>query len=163
MNILDNELVLKYFKCKCYMPFDNIRKKHGPNMVDECKALKILTAMQQPIRKGEKYLYIGAIGGIVEAEAVADDNGPHTNMLRLPDEFQKQEKNAEDFPDCKKEEITWQGEFQGKKIIMTAHHVIWLEEKPALARKENKINTNCVCICHVQGYGGNCPQCSANH
>jgi hypothetical protein len=26
------------------------------------------------------------------------------------------------------EEITWQGEFNGQKIVMTAHHVIWLSK-----------------------------------
>jgi hypothetical protein len=36
------------------------------------------------------------------------------------------------------EEITWQGEFNGQKIVMTAHHVIWLGKESDRFQTERK-------------------------
>jgi hypothetical protein len=85
MNILDNELVRKYFGCQ--------HKANGRNLICDCVAgdapQKILEAMQQPIRKGEYILQIMPSGEIHDKNAWVDYDGLHLDLLRLPDRFQK--------------------------------------------------------------------------
>lgn len=97
MNLLDNELVRKYFgDCfykNCPMA-STITHKREP-----CMAHGVLSAMQQPIRKGERYLgYFFITEEWQVDDAPQNNNDPfHPAMLRLPDAFQKQEKhNCED-------------------------------------------------------------------
>ena len=84
-NILDNELVLKYFGDNSRDPFCNQRM-----------AYNILRAMEEPIKKGDKYLEL-MVNGIVReklAEGVSYvvyGDPLHPYYLRLPDRFQKQE------------------------------------------------------------------------
>lgn len=82
--ILDNELVRKYFGCK-----DS--KTHLCFSSDDCHmSYDILRAMQEPIGKGERYLFLA------EDQWLENDSGCyrgfHPKELRLPDRFQPQEK-----------------------------------------------------------------------
>lgn len=88
-SLLDNELVYYYF-----------HRNHGPADHNEiCRwelAYRIVDAMQQPIRKGERYLYINHFDSIVvesyvgHPEFVSDiPKTFHPHYLRLPDTFQK--------------------------------------------------------------------------
>lgn len=90
MDILDNELVKKYFRCKeCSVcrdwPVQGI-------------AWHVLISMQEPIKKGERYLCIKFNGDIVEESCFAVVFYPHWHCLRLPDRFQKEEKKECDHP-----------------------------------------------------------------
>lgn len=87
MTLLDNELVRKYF-CRGLGHFDH--------MFDSWAAQRILEAMQQPIRKGERYLgYFFNTEEWKVDDAPQNNNDPfHPAMLRLPDAFQKQEKKC---------------------------------------------------------------------
>jgi hypothetical protein len=79
MNLLDNELVKKYF--------------HDDD-VDDQYGYKILEAMHQPIAKGERYLWINSEGkeaGKVFTADVAVFEKYHPFFLRLPDRFQTKE------------------------------------------------------------------------
>ena len=71
MDILQNELVKKYFN----------------------NAEEVISSMQEPIRKGERYLWwsIDYSGQWVEQTQTADIDGFHPFKLRLPDKFQKKE------------------------------------------------------------------------
>lgn len=80
MNILDNELVRKYFGEGTAFNSEDHHKK--------IMAFRVISAMQQPIRKGERYI---SLDGIVEMVAEIDMTGSHFYCLRLPDAFQKQE------------------------------------------------------------------------
>lgn len=81
MTILDNELVRKYFSA-----FGN----------GETMAERVLTAMQEPIKKGDKYLQL-ANGEWREMEwgLPKTITGFHGFDLRLPSRFQAQEKRDE--------------------------------------------------------------------
>lgn len=93
MNLLDNELVRKYFSpnCGCIT---------SDNKNEDCMgkfASGVLDAMQQPIRKGERLLCVSGCESEILAvyESVADKrwddrrSGFHAFWLRLPDAFQK--------------------------------------------------------------------------
>lgn len=95
MNILQNELVLKYFRhcqsdvCGCANWTDTI-------------AGEVIEAMQHPIKKGERYLclQVGTENIYVLKEEVVDRDEPiHPYYLRLPDAFQKQE--CDHRPECR--------------------------------------------------------------
>ena len=91
MNVLDNELVRKYFGCQ--------HKANGRNLLCDCVAgdapQKILDAMQQPIREGERYLYLGYTLNFQEQTSKSDwDTQFHPLSWRLPDRFQKKEHAA---------------------------------------------------------------------
>lgn len=90
-SILDNEKVREYFgECVC-----------GQDCDTPCRyaADAVLRAMQQPIKRGERYLVIRMKGGYeidvieeVEASFTRDPlTGWHSSYLRLPDRWQKKE------------------------------------------------------------------------
>jgi hypothetical protein len=82
MNLLDNELVKKYF---CYEPAGGW-------------AYRVLEAMHQPIAKGERYLWISSEGKEAEKVFTADVavfEKYHPFFLRLPDRFQTEEEKVE--------------------------------------------------------------------
>lgn len=82
MTLLDNELVRKYF-------YDE--KYSNPTAIE---AVKVITAMQQPIRKGERYLVTYQSENVWEEMTIMgceELTHFHPMMLRLPDEFQKKE------------------------------------------------------------------------
>lgn len=88
MNILDNELVRKYFGCES----NDCKSLSG---VDHdwlsCMSFRILRAMQEPIRKGERYL---DVNGFWIKESIQEhdwDTCWHPVRFRLPDSFQKRE------------------------------------------------------------------------
>lgn len=85
MNILDNELVRRYFWCN---PGCESWESHYSHM-----AHRVLLAMQEPIRKGERYLYwsLDYPESWVEQTQTNDDDSFHPLKLRLPDRFQKRE------------------------------------------------------------------------
>jgi hypothetical protein len=82
MNVVDNELVRKYFGAG--MGLSITKEFKLPDV-----AYNVLMAMQQPIAKGERYLLIDSE---VISEKVADSNSldhtKHLGALRLPDRFQ---------------------------------------------------------------------------
>lgn len=82
MTLLDNELVQRYFGCTGKDDYERA----------SATAFLILQAMQEPIKKGDKYLRIDEINGVYEMVLDRDFNFPsfHPFNLRLPDRFQKQ-------------------------------------------------------------------------
>lgn len=80
MNILDNELVKKYF-------YDENKLQARTYM-----AYLIVEGMQQVINKGERCLMIGQNGAVTETVWMGDPLlGIRSNAIRLPDPFQKKE------------------------------------------------------------------------
>lgn len=89
MNILDSELVRKYFETdkECGGPFTLQR------LAWECDvSLSILRAMQQTIKQGDKFLNISKDGKMTE-ETYSSREGDltefHGYVLRLPAKWQK--------------------------------------------------------------------------
>lgn len=81
--LLDDPKIKKYFGCD-----SNAGCKHW--MGGGCKeamALRVIEAMEQPIKNGEKFLVING-GTIGLTDAGQDYPSPHWNALRLPDRFQ---------------------------------------------------------------------------
>jgi hypothetical protein len=89
-NILDNELVRKYFA------FDLEGKEYDQSSIAAC----VLHAMQEPIRKGERYLGWPSYTTVNQwTEQVCGEHEItpidfHPFQLRLPDRFQKRECKA---------------------------------------------------------------------
>lgn len=78
-SLLDNESVRKYFY--------DLKSGCGAS------AERVLDAMQQPIRKGDRMIVISQVGDIIwEMVATGEEvmQALHPQYLRLPDEFQKQ-------------------------------------------------------------------------
>ena len=87
MTLLDNELVRKYFGCQDCQEGNS---EHVEKLCHEGMALKILRAMQEPIKKGERYLLIDSeIVGDMVANSNSLDHIRHLGVLRLPGRFQK--------------------------------------------------------------------------
>lgn len=83
MNILENELVKKYFGHNC-------RSEQCP---ESCMSMAILSAMQEPIKKGDHYLAILKPNVITEYKADAEHDSNITYLhLRLPTRFQLPER-----------------------------------------------------------------------
>lgn len=87
-NILDNALIRKYFGCG-----KDKGNLHNHGMYLECDmemAKHVLTAMQEPIRKGERYLFLWRDKGYIDDDRASGDIlGWHVDSLRLPDRFQE--------------------------------------------------------------------------
>lgn len=86
MGLLDSPLVRKYFGCDnigCIMLGESIEKFKIFHM-----AFRVLEAMEQPIKKGDKLLVIGTDSLIYETNAIKDHDGIHPFDLRLPPRFQ---------------------------------------------------------------------------
>lgn len=79
-SLLSHPLIQKYFKCpdSCYSG----ESAHPFHM-----AYSVLTAMTQPIRKGERYLF-ATDGDWLENDCGEYLNSFHPRELRLPDRFQ---------------------------------------------------------------------------
>lgn len=80
-SILENELVRKYFGCNPELNY--------PHDCQALMALRVLTAMQEPIKKGERYLDV--LRDLTIDERVAETDwgiGLHMGYLRLPSQFQ---------------------------------------------------------------------------
>ena len=93
MNILDNELVRKYFRCEVHKGLGGSTKCQLCS--EAMMAYRILRAMQEPIKKGDEFLNLdwdGGISGPWKAEKdVPCEKQFFGIRLRLPDRFQKQE------------------------------------------------------------------------
>jgi hypothetical protein len=91
---LKNELIVKYFGCVL----------HETGSRYDCEWImssKILRAMQEPIRKGERYIYSNGNGDWFEK--VAEEGIPYQQcfVARLPDAHQKREQTVlVTCPDC---------------------------------------------------------------
>lgn len=116
--LLAHDLVRKYFGCQCLPEQNMLGNHHLKHCSQEAMALRILTAMQENIKLGERYLHIashGAEGGIVEGDGLQTD-GFHGSFLRLPQRFQPAAQGEEPLlicPLCKKKCIgkwTWHGD-----------------------------------------------------
>lgn len=95
-NLLDNELIRKYFRAEACI--------HVPlsGTCDGCIALRILCAMQEPIRKGESYLnFANQSDWILLRDCPQEQNSFHPWGLRLPSRFQPEKKEC-------KETHTWE-------------------------------------------------------
>lgn len=106
-SILDNPLVLRYFGCdglehtpsnKAYTHWCQTHGSGCEPFISE----RILQAMQEPIRKGEKYLdlsnswyreknHLGQLPVMIADCDLEPLEEPHFSFLRLPDRFQRQE------------------------------------------------------------------------
>lgn len=95
MSILDNERVRKYFQCdRGHCPKWH-KDQIEPDYL-ECMALRVLQAMEEPIKKGEKYLDLSNadyreknhLGQLPAMIADGDLEETHFGFLRLPDRFQ---------------------------------------------------------------------------
>lgn len=103
MNLLENELVKKYFGNRHESCPPGCNYGHEEKM-----AYRILAAMQEPIKKGERYLFIqnyevpgsnsSGYQEILEIESGYDYNIFHPLFLRLPSGFQTPEKEECDHP-----------------------------------------------------------------
>jgi len=92
MNILENELIRKYFGWSM-----------GPTSVelDDMRiAYFVLAAMQEPIKKGDRYLSIDQYGNVTESSQSSETGWAdyHPSALRLPQRFQTPEKKECDHP-----------------------------------------------------------------
>lgn len=86
MNLLNNPLVRKYFGyAKCYWDGESC-------LHNVCRSELILSAMQAPIRKGERYLEWYGSTPIIESTAWWDIDAPHQINIRLPDQFQPEKR-----------------------------------------------------------------------
>lgn len=84
--LLGNELVKKYFG---YKPGEIIPCNNPQTFyVEERMAYRILQAMSEPIKKGEKYLLSNRLKEVTEHEGQIDYGTWHPVALRLPDRFQ---------------------------------------------------------------------------
>lgn len=89
MNILENELVKKYFACD---PQAGCFHKES-QACEAAKAYGILRAMQEPIKKGERRLYVDGMGAVWDGIHPVDINPDyHPDYLRLPSRFQTPER-----------------------------------------------------------------------
>lgn len=87
MGILENELVWKYFGTKHTGCPEGCNYDHF-----DASSKRVLDAMQQPIRKGERYLNCHAPNDRwAELVSYEDITNYHPYHLRLPDAHQKQE------------------------------------------------------------------------
>lgn len=93
--LLENPLVVKYFSSerKAYYPCNDPVSKMDAAAWDKCAmAYRILQAMSEPIKKGEKFLENDNNGGWderVTALSEFAERGFHPFFLRLPDQFQR--------------------------------------------------------------------------
>lgn len=98
MNLLQDKLVQKYFGCKseCYVP--GFMDYHLSELESWHLSVKLLDAMQQPIQKGDRYLCL-QIGSddVYDLVSNFDCVVYHPHYLRLPDAFQKQDRQAEEY------------------------------------------------------------------
>jgi hypothetical protein len=105
MNILENELVRKYFGSgRCESCFGQSCVVTGVPDHHACMSFRVLSAMQEPIREGERYLNLFLP---TQWRELILRNGPgyvidgwHSSCLRLPDRFQKKEIFKCVDPDC---------------------------------------------------------------
>lgn len=89
MNLLENELVKKYFED--LKIFDTVALPSGFIRARELvMAWNVLAAMQEPIKTGDKYLDAHDLSNVKMADF--DIDGLHTATLRLPSCFQTPEK-----------------------------------------------------------------------
>lgn len=98
MDLLENELVLKYFGCRVLCS-----EAHFTNMAydehERCISTRVLQSMQEPIKKGERFINCHGPNGNGQTSESVNETGQwygyqepwHPYYLRLPDRFQKQE------------------------------------------------------------------------
>lgn len=138
-DIPENELVRKYFDCNgCDSAQSN--KEHWRN---GHMAERILRAMQEPIKNGDRYLniYSGGIEECIWTNTIVIDE-LHLDQLRLPDRFQTGQ----------------------EKFCCDLHrHVPGVSEYPCVMKKPPS-TVGCSCLCHLsQGWQSSCPNCRDRH
>lgn len=111
-SILDNELVKKYFGCcpEFTCAVNHYRKDKPETWIDyRCISERIIRAMQEPIRKGERILLTHDNGKTWEETTMAGqaDEPFHPNCLRLPGKFQGPICTHDGCLSCSKCGITW--------------------------------------------------------
>ena len=153
--LLSNELIKKYFAC------DKRIGTKGDHICHEIMAYKILCAMQEPIRNGEKYLSLGthAVGDVITENEYPEFWPPfHPLALRLPDRFQPEKKDYTMKVKISDSFCTWEYKFQheGKTTIREVAQVIANHLKTDIPVGENifyqSLPPEGVCeICHRCG------------
>lgn len=105
MNILENELVKKYFGIYHCEHLARLMREPG-TLCEFCMSRNILQAMQEPINEGDLLLELGSrVEGYKNKTITATDSGygvMHPYFLRLPDRFQAEKKECshENMPPC---------------------------------------------------------------
>lgn len=131
-SLLDNELMQKYFGAAGKDDYERAC----------CTAFNILQAMQEPIRKGDRYLFWhkDKVTEMVWEDFMATIEESHAEHLRLPDAFQNQEKFCCDLH----------------------QHVPGVTEYPCTMKKPTPSPEKCECspACN-HGYSEHCNCCGA--
>lgn len=91
-NLLENQLVRKYFACESFGGHKLCTKQ---GYCKQYMAYRIIQAMQEPIKSGEKMLELYHDGRVVEEISVGNHNQFHSWFLRLPSQFQPPKKEME--------------------------------------------------------------------
>lgn len=148
-SLLDNELVKKYFGYDNCLGLGGSGKCTHPN----CMALRILKSQQQPIRKGERYLFWhkDKVTEMVWEDFMATIEESHAEHLRLPDAFQPQNQ--------KQEPITKNcacGEFRFWSTIHRVDGPCYQIDKPTPSPEKCECSPAC-----NHGYSEHCNCCGA--
>lgn len=157
MNILENELVRKYFADDCTL---------CQNWPVQGLAWHVLNAMQEPIKNNETYLHIGSDGKVIERinNDGAVDFKIHVSSLRLPDRFQSTDKKG----DAMEEFVRWRNFAYLEKSLMNrveelgqyiAGHID-SKHQPAPEKCDHR---NCACDGVIRSYNEmHCPACDSS-
>lgn len=100
MDLLDNKLVRKYFSCEC-QPQEPAWFTH-PGSCYSKRAIAVLRAMQEPIKKDERFIWFDfCTGKWTEGESPIDYEA-RPDHLRIPERFQPKGgcHIQEKFPTC---------------------------------------------------------------
>lgn len=157
MNLLDNELIRKFFACSSECRCETFGSCEG------ALATRVLTSMQEPIKKGDKYILCDHDGVIsLRTAEYALDSAIHSACLRLPDRFQPsvskvQKQNAECIKCHRAESLYCKECFEGEVLLVEkcvcpcckgvphlqkeCHYAFHLvKEKPEKCHHENHCN-----------------------
>jgi hypothetical protein len=153
MNILDNDLVLKYFPC----PEASWNNHNPAHWCDATRAKLVLASTQQPIKAGERYLFVQSDGNVRELTMPLDlqhvQTYFHPQYLRLPDRYQPKDTGPITCGECKRPFEMGAGKTEPSKRARPMTEQGIKESKIVLG----KADPECSC-----GHMGRCPGCAGN-
>lgn len=117
-SLLDNELIHKYFGC------NEVSCPSGhPLGWQECVALRILTAMQEPIKKGDLVLCFPDIGSETKEPTAwhCDYEKFHPHLMRLPSRFQPKKECESVYWNCTECSYRAYAPYNQIEIVIEAH------------------------------------------
>jgi hypothetical protein len=130
MSILDNELVNRYFGVNA----------GTPEKARRYMAEKVIEAMEQPVKCGDKYLDLESFEVVVARSRFMSEsvNFPewHPRVLRLPDRFQEQPKKECELFTTKCNSCGFESVVHMAKPGETAKFNVWEKGDPVNERKE---------------------------